>query len=973
MLNCRAQPPARALYMPTSGKDTEYLSEMAELQICVEQIRKKYANILIFIRGDGNASSKNSRRVNILNSLISNLNLMKVKIHHLTYHHFVGEGRFDSDLDVLLHPADVHKDIQFNETVSDIICVKSNPEIASHHDLIFSRFVVFSDRESYLIKKSDIPMAPRINHTRMQVNWSEEGIQNYADILSSQLTRIHTQWCNTDSETSMAVLLELTNLFMKKAAELTNPTKSLQTKYKHSSKKVPRDIRKAKHKLRKMLRRFRCYPSTENEEKLRTARRLYHHTVRVTTIESSIKRDSSLFDIIGENPSRVYRKLKSFSKSKNPSIESLIVGEQNFQGLNVADGFYHAMSTLKNCDVDGLRQIPSLCEKLSDYDIISELCRNQTYIPPIDMNTSNNILWKMKKSVIDHNSITPLHFINAGQSGLVHFNDLLNDLISNVNNVSVAELNTAHAIILYKGHQKDKSNARSYRNISTCPVLAKALDMYVRHLYGNLWLNRQASTQYQGVGSSHELASVLLTEVIQYSQLVLNQPLYLLALDAQSAFDRCLRQILITELYKTHVPPGALNLIDLRLANRQTVYEWDGVAMGPASDVTGFEQGGVNSSEYYKIYNNEQLTSAQNSGLGVNIGSGTISAIGQADDVILMSTSLYSLQLLVKLTEEYCQKYRVLLEPGKTQLLVVHPKKCAFQVKYELNCQKIMINETEVKPTDKLEHVGILRNTGDNLAHVSNRILMHKKALYALLPAGLAKGHRGNPAAILRINTLYLTPVLLSGVASLVLSKSEADALDSHYAKTLEYLMKLKRNTPRCIIYFLSGSLPAAGMIHRNQFSLFSMICHLQNDPLRHHAEFVFTSTAPSLNSWFWNIRNLCIKYGLPHPLHLIQNPMNKAKFKKLVKEKVTEYWQKNLSLEVLSRSSIICFNPDFHSISTPHPIWDTVGCNPYEISKATILAQMISGQYRTDHSTRFWSKKSQWLLYQLYLSQCGW
>ena len=178
----------------------------------------------------------------------------------------------------------------------------------------------------------------------------------------------------------------------------------------------------------------------------------------------------------------------------------------------------------------------------------------------------------------------------------------------------------------------------------------------------------------------------------------MNQPLYLLALDAQSAFDRCLRQILITELYKTHVPPGALNLIDRRLANRQKVYEWDGVAMGPASDVTGFEQGGVNSSEYYKIYNNEQLTSAQNSGLGVNIGSGTISAIGQADDVILMSTSLYSLQLLVKLTEEYCQKYRVLLEPSKTHLLVVHPKKCAFQVKYELNCQKIMINETEVKP-----------------------------------------------------------------------------------------------------------------------------------------------------------------------------------------------------------------------------------------------------------------------------------
>ena len=90
--------------------------------------------------------------------------------------------------------------------------------------------------------------------------------------------------------------------------------------------------------------------------------------------------------------------------------------------------------------------------------------------------------------------------------------------------------------------------------------------------------------------------------------------------------------------------------------------------MGPAGDTTGFEQGGVNSSDFYKLYNNEQLKSAQDSKLGVNIGSGVISAIGQADDVLLVSESLHSLQLLVYLTEQYCLKYRVLLEPSKTKL-----------------------------------------------------------------------------------------------------------------------------------------------------------------------------------------------------------------------------------------------------------------------------------------------------------------
>ena len=112
--------------------------------------------------------------------------------------------------------------------------------------------------------------------------------------------------------------------------------------------------------------------------------------------------------------------------------------------------------------------------------------------------------------------------------------------------------------------------------------------------------------------------------------------MFCLALDAESAFDRCLRQILCSELYKAEVARSAIIFMDNRLAARKTVFEWDGVSMGPAEDVTGFEQGGINSSDYYKLYNNEQLVTAQSSELGVDMGSAVISAVGQADDVILM-------------------------------------------------------------------------------------------------------------------------------------------------------------------------------------------------------------------------------------------------------------------------------------------------------------------------------------------------
>ena len=130
-------------------------------------------------------------------------------------------------------------------------------------------------------------------------------------------------------------------------------------------------------------------------------------------------------------------------------------------------------------------------------------------------------------------------------------------------------------LIFYKGHNKPKTSDRSYRTISTCPLWAKAVDLYLRDLYHHHWDQCQAPTQYQGRGSSHELAALLVTEVIQYSMNVAKKPVFLLALDAQSAFDRCLRQILSTQLFRAGVQGSALKFIDNRLTSRATVYQWD--------------------------------------------------------------------------------------------------------------------------------------------------------------------------------------------------------------------------------------------------------------------------------------------------------------------------------------------------------------------------------------------------------------
>ena len=67
--------------------------------------------------------------------------------------------------------------------------------------------------------------------------------------------------------------------------------------------------------------------------------------------------------------------------------------------------------------------------------------------------------------------------------------------------------------------------------------------------------------------------------------------------------------------------------IDKRLKSRRTFCEYDKQMMGPILDTKGVEQGGIASSDKYKLYNNEQGTSAQNSNLGVTLRGITITSI----------------------------------------------------------------------------------------------------------------------------------------------------------------------------------------------------------------------------------------------------------------------------------------------------------------------------------------------------------
>ena len=445
--------------------------------------------------------------------------------------------------------------------------------------------------------------------------------------------------------------------------------------------------------------------------------------------------------------------------------------------------------------------------------------------------------------------------------------------------------------------------------------------------------------------------------MIQYSLNVIDTPIYLLALDAQSAFDRCLRQILCTELYMTGTNYAALRLVDNRLKSRQTVYQWDNEMIGPSKDITGFEQGGINSGDFYKLYNNEQLNRAQSSCLGVDLGSGIISGVGQADDVILSSNDLNSLGLLARLTEEYCSEYRVKLVAPKTKLLAMYNANHEVLIRYAKLTNRISIDGLKVELVDEAEHVGVLRSTHGNMPHILNRISCHKKALASIGCVGMSLSQRVNPAANLRIHTLYAVPILYSGLASLVLKPKELYTLANHYKTTLQQLQRLHEKTPRGVVYLLAGCLPPEALLHMKQLSLFSMICRKPDDPLHRHGRFILTNCSQKSKSWFCQVKDILIQYGLNDPLHYLDCPPQKPVFKQQVKRVISNYWHAVLIEECKGLSSLKYFRPELYSLLKPHYMWTTTAGNPFETSKSTVTARMISGRFRSEMFCRHFKK----------------
>ena len=256
------------------------------------------------------------------------------------------------------------------------------------------------------------------------------------------------------------------------------------------------------------------------------------------------------------------------------------------------------------------------------------------------------------------------------------------------------------------------------------------------------------------------------------------------------------------------------------------------------------------------------------------------------------------------------------------------------------------------------------------MPHILGRLAAHRRAVQGVLHCGLAKGHRGSPAAGLRLERAYGAPVLLSGVASLVLSGAEISAIHQHFKMCVLHLMKLPLTTPEGFLMFSAGALPATAIIHLHTFTLLGMIGRLQQHCILNKLGRQALLSG-SNSSRFVMVRIFTQQYQLPDPLIVLQQPLPKSQWKSLCKSKVVMWWEKHFRGEADNLESLLYFNPHFFSLTKTHKTISSAN-SPYEISRATIVNLMLSGRYISDFRTRHFNNSNPTGACRLCLSSSG-
>ena len=329
----------------------------------------------------------------------------------------------------------------------------------------------------------------------------------------------------------------------------------------------------------------------------------------------------------------------------------------------------------------------------------------------------------------------------------------------------------------------------------------------------------------------------------------------------------------------------------------------------------------IKASGHFKAYINPCLESLNEADLGFHIGPIGVVTESCADDTYLQSDSISGLQGALNIVAHYAKRYRMRFNSGKTKIVVTGSK---HDMDYYKEIKPWKLNGEQVDVVDANDHLGmVVSGIDEEQKNIDQNISKCRNSLFALLGPALSFKCKLSPTVQLHIWRTYALPVLLSGLAALPIRPAQLNSLQVFQNKIIRGFLKQSRSSPVASLYFLSGELPIAAKLHYDLLILFHNVWSNPQTKIFRIVRYILTMSDSKSTTWSVHVRLVCLLYGLPDPLILLQQvPMTKSAWHTLVKTKLTAYHEQELRDRALANHKLEYFNVQTLGLSgKAHPM----------------------------------------------------
>ncbi|CAG2207964.1 unnamed protein product [Mytilus edulis] len=193
----------------------------------------------------------------------------------------------------------------------------------------------------------------------------------------------------------------------------------------------------------------------------------------------------------------------------------------------------------------------------------------------------------------------------------------------------------------------------------------------------------------------------------------------------------------------------------------------------------------------------------------------------------------------------------------------------------------------------------------------------------------------------------YILPILTYGLEIVIPKGKILDNLQIQYKKLLKQILSLNINVADPAVYLISGLLPIEAEIHLKILSMFGNIARAnKNSSEWRLAERQLQIKSFDSNSWFIDMKKICIKYNLENPLSLLYNEMSKGKWKNMTTTAVHKYWTTRINEEIMYYSSLKYIPTSSFKVGKIHPLALANSANQRDINRIPIRIKIATGSY---------------------------